>query len=144
MWDKYIFDEGQTKRAVELLTLPSKEGKNTEDGNRGLALGIRQKVVNITDTPVGTYDIYLMFKADPSYYTFNEDSQTPNWLNFCDLRISPGQEVVAAVGNKKKDQIKSLFKNYGTIGKVLGGLATVINADIFDSDDDKTQDPPTG
>ena len=145
VWDKYIFDVGQTKRAPELLTLPSKEGKNVEDGNRGIALGVRQKVVNITDTPVGTYDIYLMFKADPSYYTFNEDSQTPNWLNFCDLRISPGQEVVAeaAPADSRKAKIKKLFKNFGVIGRILGGLLTIYNMDIFDSDDDKTQDPPT-
>ena len=87
-----------------------------------------------------------MFKADPSYYTFNEDSQTPNWLNFCDLRISPGQEVVASAAptDSRKAKIKSLFKNYGMIGKLLGGILTIMNADIFDSDDDKTQDPPTG
>lgn len=144
VWDKFIFDEGQTKRAPELLSLPSKEGKNTEDGNRGIALGIRQKVVNITDDPVGVYDIYLMFKADPSYYTFNEDSQTPNWLNFCDLTISPSEEAVSQDPSPKKGTLKSLFKNYGIIGKILGGIHTIMNSDVFESDDDQTQDPPTG
>jgi hypothetical protein len=146
VWDKLIIDFGQTKRQVELLSLPSKEGKNTEDGNRGLALGVRQKAVNIPD-PVGIYDIYYYFHADPSYYTFNEDSQTPNWLNYCDLRFAPTATVadppVPTAKQKRIANLKKLMKYKGFAGRIIGGLAILMNADLLLPDDETPKDPPT-
>ena len=143
VYNKYIHDFGQTKRQVELLSLPSKEGKNTQDGNNGIALGQRQKIVNIPD-PVGVYDVYFYFHADVSYYSDNHDSKTRNHLNYCDLRFSPAVAAEAPPPlSSKSSNIKSLLSGeYGTLGKILGGLSVIINNGAIDSDDEKTVDPP--
>ena len=140
VYQKFIYDIGQKKRQVELLSLPSKEGKNTQDGNRGIAIGQRQKVVNIEE-PLGIYDIYFYFHADVSYYTFNEDSQTPNWLNYCDLSFSPADAAVPETN--RGGELKSLLSGkYGTIGKILGNVGAIIKSALMESDDEEGEDPP--